>query len=361
MAGISLVAWQQADAAADGQLEALLQHRMAPELIVHPSVEPPHTAHLAHRTAQRILTAIAESGLGNRAVHLWVGSSIVTDVLSPYPRDLGPQLLAWADATCGPDAAGDVYAAMAAFLGADARLLDEQHRAEQTLGLQRLQRDGVAFDVIDMARLDATLCDPELVHLQQAPHRAPIVLRLSAPRARTLATVVERLIDLCNTQLASVTVVTEGIWPSAAAHPIARARVHLPWHAGAPASRPAPSEALYSELDLDPIDTFIDVPMLWDSCPQAVLARCLDENHGVSFAQMPLAYALARAFAVRARQTPGPDVQWFVAAPQAQSPQAQARLACARLNALMQPAQKPAPPANPSAPTPKRSATRLRV
>lgn len=361
-AGISLDEWRAADALAGGKLDAHLTALKPPELVVHPNLHPSHHARRANAVAQRILSTLAETGLGSRPVHLWLGPCVLTDTLSPYARDLGPQLIRWAAGPQNSAPAVNVYDAATAFLVSDDRLQAEQQVAERSVGICRLKHDAVAFDIIDVARLDIAACDASIVqlhHAQASQGSKPIVLRLDATQADIAAPLVDHIARALGAQLLSVTLIAEGVWQQVKTVPIAAVRTHLPWHTGAPCSRAA-AEVRHT-MALAPIETFIDVPMPKYACPQTLITRLCASGHGVSFAQMPLVYSLTRNLGSRPEPGAHAQVQCFVVAQEGQSLATQAQLACARLNTLLGPVTvNPLAPKNASN-SGKRSPIRLRV
>ncbi len=112
--------------------------------------------------AAHIFRTIAEKGLSQRKIHLWIGDDLILQWLSPYVRDLRNVMTAWAQHNIhGED---EFYESIPRFLAADGRLTDERIRADRSVGISHYS---AGFDVIDTARLDPTAWDPRIKSASQ--------------------------------------------------------------------------------------------------------------------------------------------------------------------------------------------------
>lgn len=210
----------EADQKCGGRLLAMLAaHWEIPPVLIHADFDTVASSRSAIVRAERIAATLAEMGLLERELHLWVGGSTITDCVSPYTRELHDQLLAWAQTH--PHDIGDdldiahssadedaLYALCIDFLASDPRLLDERTEAERTVGILRQQTDSLAFDIIDTARLDPNVIDARLP--DWAPKQnAPVVLRVALDLEDTHGIGFTRLIALIAPKLASITLALE--------------------------------------------------------------------------------------------------------------------------------------------------------
>lgn len=201
-------------------LHLLLGHAQLPRIEVHADLEPGAIAGRKQATAQRMLSTLAEMGLLSRPVHLWIGSGVLTECLSPYARDMRPLLHRWvahAPEALGEDLAGiegplredAMYAAAHDFVRCDSRLVDEREAADRTAGVMRFCIDDVAFECIDLSRIDLDVCDARLAQWGvETP--APVILRLPADLGDPEANLLRALLEALGPVVASATVLLQG-------------------------------------------------------------------------------------------------------------------------------------------------------
>ncbi len=218
--GVDPAALEAADDRAEGALlRLLLGQAELPEVRIHAEVRPSAVARRAVEHAQRVLAAVAEMGLMNRPTHVWFGGGVVTECLSPYARELRAVLLRWAAEN--PDACGDdvalhepagedlLYALAHDFASSDAALAEERKVADRTVGVQRFDGGGLPFEVIDLGRVEASLCDARLPRWPGTTP-APVLVRITPDLEDSKGAGVNALLGALSAQLASVTAVLEG-------------------------------------------------------------------------------------------------------------------------------------------------------
>ena len=215
-----------------------------PEVRVHASLHPDGIDRLGRRQAQQVVTTLAESGLADRPLHIWLGDGVLTDVLSPYTRELRPVLWRWAQANpydlgadLRPIQAGEptedmLYAVLNDFMQVDPRLAPEKTVAERTVGIYRYrfkEGDG-GFELIDMGRVDPHLCDPRLPAWRlKTP--APTVLRLDGHNAGA-ASVLRGVLEAMGGRIVSITVAAAGLALGAPAGTVVMPRLLIRWGGG---------------------------------------------------------------------------------------------------------------------------------
>jgi hypothetical protein len=201
-------------------LVLLLSDHPLPEVLVHADLDPVAAGQQAERHAQRLLEMLAENGLIERPIHLWIGNDVLTDCLSPYARELRDVLLSWAARNAdvvGPEVAALLdnpgedlsYAVMHDFLRAREGLLDERERADRTVGILRSTDRGLPFELVDLGRIDPALCDARLPTWHVGTP-APVLVRLGTDSEESDATALRAVLDALGGQLASVTLLLEG-------------------------------------------------------------------------------------------------------------------------------------------------------
>lgn len=239
-------------AAAQSRDELLpwLTRKAPPEIHIHPGLAPQRWAERGSRAAERIVHHLAEAGMLNRPMHLWVGPSAVTACLSPYTRELRVPLTRWAQAQTLPtdwQPAGEhpsedaLYAIARDFLRTDARLVPEKRLAERTVGITGHTLDAVECDIIDCGRLELPLCDARL-----SPGRGdnwsappPVLVRLDSGGRGLEAPCLAKLLADVGHAVASITLFTDGpvdATVSAGAHAV---DAIWPWGGQAPIILPA--------------------------------------------------------------------------------------------------------------------------
>jgi hypothetical protein len=352
-----------------------------PEILIHADLDPTAATQHAANEARHLLETLAENGLAGRPIHLWVGNDVITDCLSPYARELREVLLTWAaqntealDPEIAPllDSPGEdlSYAVMHDFLRARDGLLDERARADRTAGILRSAGRALPFEIIDLGRVDASLCDARLPAWQIEPP-APVLVRLTADLEDDDAMAFSAVLEALRDQIAGVTLLLEGTLLGGAAGGILLPHLMVRWAGEEKLTVPA-----QTGLDPDELASLADVPVTAGAVLSVSSAALISPAH-VS--------ELARAFRVGAIEVGGAglvaalaDARWkgllqpavpvswaLVGArrvasgrPSVQTMAACAALAIATLRRIVgQPAQpKPAEPELPSRKTPSRRA-----
>ncbi|MEL6546799.1 MAG: hypothetical protein AAFQ82_19385, partial [Myxococcota bacterium] len=209
-----------ASAATQGVLFELIGRSVElPQLRIHADLDAEELERRGAAVGRQIGEVLAEAGLAGRPIHLWIGSDVITDCLSPYGRELREPLLQWArnhtdhlgiDLRSMPPLVDEsrVYAIMRDFFRQDARVVEERRAADQTVGIQRFAIDGVHFDVIDLRRIEPHLTDARIVEWEL--EGAPIVLRIDRSRALDEGALLDELLETVGPSLASVTVLLNG-------------------------------------------------------------------------------------------------------------------------------------------------------
>jgi hypothetical protein len=209
-----------ADDALGGRLLTVLAPSWElPPVAVHTELDTAACRRRVEARAERVAASLAEMGLATRPLHVWVGSGAVTSCLSPYTRELRDTLLAWGAAhpdQIGPDvdlglAASEdtLYALATDFFASDPRLAVERDDADRTVGILRLEADGLPFELVDLGRVDARVCDARLGAFA-APADAPVLVRLSSDLEDGSGAGLSSLLRLLREHVASVTVLLEG-------------------------------------------------------------------------------------------------------------------------------------------------------
>jgi hypothetical protein len=192
-----------------------------PEVQVHASLSTDAIGERATMRAQRVLGRLAEMGLIGRPLHLWLGSSIITECLSPYARDLRQVLSRWAGANptlIGDDleganaAAGEdlAYALSHDFHRTDANLKTERTNADRSVGILRYEDDGAEFEIVDLGRVDPKVVDARLPPWQ-LDGIAPVLVRLALDAEDEEAHGLKALLQPLAPQLKSVSVLFDGM------------------------------------------------------------------------------------------------------------------------------------------------------
>ncbi|RYE93451.1 MAG: hypothetical protein EOO78_27085, partial [Oxalobacteraceae bacterium] len=207
---------QRSQEASDGLLLKVLQHSWAlPHTLVHHRFAPPRRRQASFAAGEDLVRLLAEAGLVDRPLHLFVGDSSFAECLSPYTRDLREQLLAWqATASSEPVDAepseDTLYELAASFVRSDPRLPAEKQVAERSVGIVRHHLDaGCELTVVDSVRLDWRCCDARLqgVSLRSAP---PVLVGLQGLDAAYLAPLLLHLLEVLGERLAGMLFVSHG-------------------------------------------------------------------------------------------------------------------------------------------------------
>ncbi len=199
----------------------LLRGVALPELRVHADCGEAATRERAEHSGRRVLAALAEMGLIERPIFLFIGSDLVTGILSPYARELRGPLLTWAaqkqpalgadlrdlSEPVGEDA---LYALAYDFVASDPTLAAERAQADRTVGILRYEGDGLPFELVDLGRIEPEGCDARLAGLA-APTPAPVLVRLAYNLEDTDATLLRTLLEALGRRVIGAALVMEGV------------------------------------------------------------------------------------------------------------------------------------------------------
>lgn len=238
--GLDEASFLEGCAATGDALLTVLDHDFVePRPWLHPALEPRAIAERGAARGRAVVAALAEMGLFERPLHVWLGNPVITDCLSPYPRELREPLLRWAStrpaglgadlgALEGPHGEDAVYAIAHDLIQVEPQLVGERIEADRTVGIQHRESDGLGFEVIDLARVDPSLCDARLFDFV-APEDRPVLLRLPIDLEDHAGALLRELLGALATRVASVTVVMEGSVLSGAAGTLAAPRLVVRW------------------------------------------------------------------------------------------------------------------------------------
>ena len=170
----------------------------------------PH-APMTHRSRQfghHIAESVAELGLAALPIHLWLGPQIVTELLSPYVRDLRPTLIAWGresgELLEGNVTDDSIYDLAQTFRQSDSALVKEHREADRSVGIHRYHRLGLEYEITHLDRLDHAACDQRMVApLQDA--NGSIVLRVDLPPDDGIVDVATVLVQMLGRTIRSIT------------------------------------------------------------------------------------------------------------------------------------------------------------
>lgn len=219
--GTDPAALKQAHQDTGGALLPLLLGVLSlPPIDIHADLDPGATTQRQRALADRVVATVAEMGLLSRPVHLWIGDAVVSDCLSPYPRELRQLLHRWAlarphqlgeDLQPLPEPLGEdgIYAVTADFTATDPELEQERWRAERSVGILRYRWDDFAFEAIDLGRIDPTVVDARLPGWD-LDGRGPVLLRIPALTTDPQAGLLRGLLEALGPNLRGITLVLEG-------------------------------------------------------------------------------------------------------------------------------------------------------
>ncbi|MBI3179194.1 MAG: hypothetical protein HYZ27_06005 [Deltaproteobacteria bacterium] len=164
---------------------------------------------------------MAEMGLIERPIFIWVGSDVITDVLSPYARELRSPLLEWA--AQNPPALGEdlrdlaqpagedaLYALARDFTASDPALANERTQADRTVGILRFDGDGLPFELLDLGRIEPQVCDARLADFTP-PAPAPVLVRLTASLEDGEAMLLRTLLAALGPRIIGAALIMEGV------------------------------------------------------------------------------------------------------------------------------------------------------
>ncbi len=385
--GVDEASLSEANGFTSGALVRLVaQGGSLPAMQLHPTLSVEAITARMQERAQRILGRLAEMGLIHRPLHLFIGSDLVTDCLSPYVRDTRGVLTTWAranaaalgedlvvaDATPSEDVS---YALAYDFLRTDPRLKKERAEAERAVGIHRFEDDGVESEFIDLARIDQAAMDARLPTWTQ-DLGGPVVVRLASDPEDDDAEMIRQLVAALASTLRSVTLLVEGSMLSGETGTIVLPHLLVGWAGEEKLAVPNPSllsaDALagLTETRIEE-GAVLSAPSAALLCPSHVFD--LSRRYGVTAVSIGLcgavsALAVARYGGVLALDVP---VRWalvstnVVRTGRSSVPvlQASAAVAIAVLRELVAPQVAAAPePDPPESPEPKRSTGRtLRI
>jgi len=219
--GVDETGLLQADEAAGGALLPLVTSATRlPEVHIHAGLTADAVRERAAMRSERFLGRLAEMGLIRRPIHLWIGSSVLTDCVSPYTRDLRQALSRWAESNpllLGDDLGSSAippgedlsYALAHDFLRTDQNLGRERAEANRQVGIQRYEDDGVELEVIDLGRLDPGVVDARL-SFRELDSPAPVILRIDLDLEDDEAAGLKSLLVPLAPQIRSVSVLLDG-------------------------------------------------------------------------------------------------------------------------------------------------------
>jgi hypothetical protein len=174
----------------NGLLKKLLCGELIfPDIHIHAGLNPSALRNAISKRASVLVRELAEMGLGKRPIHLWFGSDLPTYFLSPFIRELEPQLKNWAASNFnqfGPDLLSDsanldnpnfLLGVALDFLNINPDLVKEMKAANEEIGIMHREFLGQPFEIIDCERLDYSGVDPR-VRPPKTPGNAPVFLRL---------------------------------------------------------------------------------------------------------------------------------------------------------------------------------------
>jgi hypothetical protein len=141
-----------------------------------------------------------------------------------HPDQLGEDVTL-ETAALGEDA---LYAIAADFMATDERLSKERLEADRSVGIQRFDVDGQAFEIIDLGRVEAGVMDARITRWY-LPEPAPVFLRLSPDLEDAGASGLEALLATLGPALQSVTIVLEATSLEAAPGTVLLPDVLLSW------------------------------------------------------------------------------------------------------------------------------------
>ena len=175
-------------------LKILSEARFFPRLHLR---APPAVNARAEALWQEVLGALAEVGADARPLAVWVAPLWVTDIVSPYAREVRPLLKRWAEEYAGLPALAEALStgdaptppigAPRLFVSGNPSVREEKEKIEAAVGIYSLSdpEGTTVARIVDGARLDAASVDPRLGDLGRLEPPAPIVLVLSGEDADT--------------------------------------------------------------------------------------------------------------------------------------------------------------------------------
>lgn len=210
-----------------------------PTIQLHADFVPNEIERRTRDVAKRIFDVVAGLGFEGRPLHLYLGSHVITECVSPYARELRTPLLAWARAhpeRLGPDLQtlpslvdeSTLYAIVHDFSQLDPRTTIERITADETVGIRRHQVLGTSFDTIELARIDPAVLDARLTHW--APEGEPVLLRIDRPTDLDEFLLMHELLTAFGSSLFSITTTLNGtLIETSSSHQIVMPSLLIRW------------------------------------------------------------------------------------------------------------------------------------
>jgi hypothetical protein len=210
-----------------------------PVVAVQPDVAPAAGEARARAHVQRVVAALAESGLLGRPLHVWLGPPWIVDCLSPFARELRPALTHWA-ASSPPQLGSDLlrlpplvgedamYAIAHDLLRLDPRLADERATADRTAGIYHEVFDDTSFEIIDLSRVELGGCDPRVSVIAGADEGC-VLVRVPVSFEDPSGAAVRELVEALEERLTRLTIVLEGMALSGGAGSVVQPEIAVHW------------------------------------------------------------------------------------------------------------------------------------
>ncbi len=238
--GVDEVALTQAQTQSGGILVPWLTGAVnLPKIAVQPDVAPLAGEARARAHVQRVVAALAESGLLGRPLHVWLGPSWVVDCLSPFARELRPALTHWA-ASSPPQLGSDLmrlppvigedalYAIAHDLLRLDPALAEERAIADRTVGIYRDSFDDMSFEIVDLSRVELGSCDPRVSVIAGADEGC-VLVRVPVSFEDHGGVAVRELVEALGERLTRLTIVLEGMALSGGAGSVVQPELAVHW------------------------------------------------------------------------------------------------------------------------------------
>ncbi|MEL7305917.1 MAG: hypothetical protein AAGJ56_08805 [Myxococcota bacterium] len=218
--GVDERALMNASAATRGVLYELLSEPVSlPRIRTHADLDHAEYERRGTELGRRLAESLVAQGLQGRPIHIWLGSDVLTDCLSPYARELREALLTWARSH--PDRLGSdlshlpqlvdestVYAVMRDFFRNHPEVENERREADATVGIIQQRIDTVSYEWIDLRRIESSVFDARILHWQIDDDA--IMLRIAPPAGGHAGAMLQALLQELTPELRSITALLEG-------------------------------------------------------------------------------------------------------------------------------------------------------